>query len=503
MATGLDGIGEMWKRLGVTQRVLLLGLLLACAGAAALLVSWARQPNYSLLYSNLAPAEAARIVEKVREAGVAYDLRDGGGSIYVPEEKVYSLRLTMAQQGLPAGDQPGYRILDEEKIGASPFSQQLNYTRALEGELARTIKLIDGVVFARVHIVRPERTVLAQREKEASATVALKLKTGWRFTSQNVAAVMHLVAGAVEGLSPDRVVVVDSQGDVLAGDQSNDDFAKGAGSILDYKNRVEQYLSRKAEDMLTAVLGPHRASVRVDVTLESTASLQTKETYDPANRVVTKEKIDSSTTTGAPGGAASQPAGSKQETTESTYAAGKTVEEKRVLPGTIKSMSVAAFVDLTAEPNRPGPALTAKDAEDIIRSAVGAAGADTTVKVVNVPFHRPPESLEAAKPNEGGLFTPDFILEVAKRGSLGVLVIGVLLALKIFGGGRKKTSTDLVPVGAAAGAGAAAALAGGGAAELEADPQVVRAKIARALQENPEEVKRLFLSWVESEKGEV
>jgi flagellar M-ring protein FliF len=497
----LDGVAEVWKRIGLVQRVLLLGLLLACAGAVFLLVGWVRQPNYSLLYSALAPAEAAKIAEKVKESGTPYELRDGGASIYVPEEKVYSLRLTMAQAGLPAGDQPGYRILDEEKIGASPFSQHLNYTRALEGELARTIRLIDGVLFARVHVVCPERSALLRQEKEATATVALRLKPGCRFTSGNVAAVMHLVAGAVEGLSADRVVVVDSQGNVLAGDGRDSEFAKGAGTILDYKNRVEQYLGQKAEDMLAMVLGPNRSSVRVDVTLESTSSNHTTETYEPGNRVVTKEKISSTVTPGVShGDSNSAPASGKEETTESTYVAGKTVEQKTAMPGTIKSMTVAAFVDLSspsADGNGAGPALTIKDAEDIIRNAVGAISPDMVVKVVNVAFHKQTDAQDALKAGEAvGFWNKDFILDIAKRASLGILVVGVLVLLKVLGGGKKSATTALVPVGASAGGEMAAAGAG------ETDPERIRSRIARALQDNPEEVKRLFLSWVDTEKGE-
>ena len=505
MALGLNGIGEVWKRIGLVQRVLLLGLLLACGGAVALLVGWARQPNYALLYSNLAPAEASKIADKIKDSGTPYELRDGGASIFVPEEKVYALRLTMAQQGLPGGDQPGYRILEEEKIGASPFAQQLNYTRALEGELAKTVRLIDGVLFARVHVVRPERTALSRQEKQASATVVLRLRPGHRFTSDNVAAVMHLVAGAVEGLSPDRVVVVDSQGEVLAGDGQNNEFAKGAGTILDYKNRVEHYLSRKAEDMLTMVLGPNRASVRVDVTLDATASSNTTEKYAPDNRVVTREKISSSVTPGSGRGdsATQAAAAGKEEVTESTYLAGKTVEEKRGMPGAIKSMSVAAFVDLSSpsgDANQAAPTLTIKDAEDIIRNAVGANGAEAAlIKVVNVPFHKSPDLQEALKGAEGGFWNKDFILEVARKASLGILVIGALVLLRMVGGPRKKGAAAAMAK-AAPGAGAELALSPASAGE--GDPELIRARIARALQENPEEVKRLFLSWVESEKGE-
>jgi flagellar M-ring protein FliF len=482
---------------------MLMAILLACAGACTLLVGWARKPTMALLYSNLVPAEASKVVDKVRDAGVSYELKDGGTSVYVPEEKVYELRLTMAQQGLPGSDQGGWGILDNEKIGASPFTQHVNYVRALEGELAKTIKLIDGVSMARVHIVRPEKSVFARGEKESSATVMVRLRAGSRLGGGSVSAIVNMLAGSVEGLSPEKVVVVDGQGNLLSGDTQNE-FAHGAGTFLDYKTKVEQYLSHKAEDMLTAALGPGRATVQVDVVLDTSSITSRKETVDPTSKVVVHESSKSTSST--PGGKADGAAaggGTKGEDMESTSIVSKTTEEKVDLPGKIKTKSVAAFIDLTGEKGADGKAtaatLTAKDAEEIIRNAIGFNEGDA-IKVVPTPFYRNPESADL-KVEESGFFSKDFVLELARRGSLAVLVIGALLALKIFGGSKKKSAS------AAAAPGELVAQAGGGqnllASAGETDPAQLRGHITRALQENPEEVKRLFLSWVESEKEEV
>ena len=484
---------------------MLLTVLLACVAAAVLLIGWARQPNMVMLYSGLTPEEAGKIVEKIRDAGVQYELKNGGTTVEVPEEKVYSLRLTMASQGLPSGDQSGYKILDEEKIGTSPFTQRVNYLRALQDELAKTIKLIEGVTYARVHVAKPESTIFGGKDKQSSATVVLRLKSGWKLTGSNVAAVLHLVAGSVEGLTPDRVVVVDNQGNLLSG-AGQDELAKGTSTFLDYKTRVEQYLSRKAEDMLTAVLGPNRASVKVDAVIETGTNNQTTETYDPVKRVIAKESTKSKSATGGTGRPDNaQPAGgTKEETTESEYMVSVTKQQKMELPGQVKSLTVAAFVDLSAPPaaegKSPAAQVQVKDVEEIIRNAIGLRTTDT-LKVVNAPFHQQ-AAAQAAEPEEKGLFTKDFILEIAKRSSLGLLVIGVLVALKIFAGPKKKKA------GAGGGTLALAAqTAGAGAENLlpasvgEVDPDMLRSRISRALQDNPEEVKRLFLSWVESEKG--
>ena len=220
------------------QRLLLVTIALACVGAGVLLVGWARQPEMALLYSDLPPADAAQIVEKARDAGIACKLSDGGTTIHVPRQNVYDLRLSLASEGLPSGQQAGYKILDEDRIGASPFAQRVNYIRAIEGEIARTVRLIEGVEAARVHVVRPEATLFGGREQAASATVALRLRGGWHLTRGNVAAIVHMVAGSVEGLSPDQVVVVDSQGTLLSGDDEPGAVA-GASSVQDYKARVE------------------------------------------------------------------------------------------------------------------------------------------------------------------------------------------------------------------------------------------------------------------------
>jgi flagellar M-ring protein FliF len=501
LASIVQNFGEVWQHLSVTRKVMLLGLLLACVGAAVMVANWARKPKMGLLYSQLDPSEAAKIVEKISESGTPYELADGGTTIRVPQGSQAKLRLTLASQGLPSDSQGGYKILDEEKIGASPFAQQINYTRAIEGELAKSIQLIQGVSRARLHIVRPEKTVFARNEQQASATVMLQLKGGWRFSPSSVAAVTHMVAGAVPGLTSDKVVVIDSGGNLLAGDDANGEFARGATTFLDYKSRVEQYLSNKAEQMLTAVLGPNRASVQVSVVLETSSTNQTRETYSPDGRVASKEKETTSTMT-PPAAGEGQAAGgsSKQTTAENSYLVSKTVEQRVDLAGTIKSISVAAFVDLgSGEEGKT--TITQKDAEEIIRNAVGMSANDAPPKVVQTTFHQP-EAQELVQADQG-MFNKDFILEIAKRSSLGILVLGVLVMLKLFGSSKSKTQTPAL-TGAAQGA-----LGGqttGGDHLLpgaEADADVVRARITRALQDNPEEVKRLFLNWVQSEKGEV
>lgn len=502
--------------MGFMQRILLISVLLACGGAAALLLGWARQPDMALLYTGLDPEDAAQIVEKVRDADTPYELRNGGTAVYVPSDKVYALRLELAGEGLPSGGRQGYHILDTEKIGTSPFAQRVNYARAIEGELAKTILLFDAVAGARVHIVRPEGNLFREGETGASATVALRLRPGRKLSQQNVAAVVHMVAGSVENLSHEDVVVVDSSGNLLSSG-ADDTFAGTTGSVLDYKSQVEQYLAKKAEDMLTLVLGPGRATVKVDATIETSTVNETVEKYNPEDKVTTKEELMTKSVTGGPapadGGNASN---EKEETTTTEYEVGRSVQQTIEMPGKILSLSVAAFVDLSApepsptgaeaskegtapasSPTSPAPQLDAKDVEDVIRNAIGLKEADA-LKVVSMPFHRPAAPAEEADA-ESAFASPQFYLDMARHGSLGVLVIGALLMLKIFGASKRKLEPAPTGAGLEFPAGPAQFLTAGGGAAPNATQ--LNQRIAAALQDNPEEVKRLFRTWVESEQG--
>jgi flagellar M-ring protein FliF len=485
--------------------VLIVALLLGCVGAGVLLVQWARKPEMAMLYSGVSQEEAARIVEKIRDSKTAHELRDGGTSIYVPAGQVHSIRLSMASQGLPSDSQPGYSILDKESFGSSPFKQQINYKRALEGELAESVELIDGVVSARVHVVRPEGNVFSRDRRESSATVVLKLSSPGRLAGGGIDAIIHLVAGAVEGLSPEKVVVVDSGGGLLSGASEGDPTRK-AGTFMTYKAGIEEYLSRKAENMLAAVLGPNKASVRVAATIKTSSISTVKETYDPTTKIATREEISSSSSnTADPKAAEGGGNGSttKEETTSTDYLVGKTVEQTSEFPGQVESLSVAAFVDLTPAPAeagqsgtaaQPAAAMTVTDVEEILRNALGLSTKDQ-LKVVSTTFSTPP--LVEAEPADEGMFSLGNIMKMLRQASLGLLVLGALVLLKVFGG--RKAGGDR-PAAALEGASAGGdRLLSGRVPEI--DPQTIRNRIGRALQDNPDEVKRLFLSWVHEGNG--
>ena len=490
-------ITAVWQKVSLVQRALLIAIVLTFIIAGGLLTRWAGRADMRMLYSNLDPEEAGKITEKISEKNISYELKNGGTSIYVPKEKVYQLRLDMAKEGLPVGGQGGYKIFDNEKIGVSPFVQSVNLKRALQEELAKSIQIIDGVAYARVHIVSTEQKLFASGDSKTTASVILRLRPGHRLNALNIAAITHLVAGSIEGLKSENVTVIDSQGQLLSS-ESDQAMASGASTVADYKERVERNLENKVEDMLTVVLGPGRASVKVSAVIDMNSVSFVKESYEPKG-VPKKEEIKSGSETEASTVVEGEPAipgGTKtDETILTDYLYGKTVEQKVELPGKIISLKVAAFVDLSLpDANEPGAGgqaakiMELPELQEIVQNALGLEDA-TSLKVVDVKFNRPAE-VPVDEEESGG---PDF-MAIARQASLGIMALCAFLVLKMFGGAKKKASASASEQ-MTEGQGAVGLLPGG-----TSEPLVLRKQIAGALQSNPEQVRQLFNNWIE-EKG--
>jgi len=507
----LANIGEFWRRTSMIQRIILLGVLLACVGAAVLLLGWAQRPEMVLLYGELEEQEAARIAGKIRDAGVACELRAGGTAVYVAHAAKDEMRITMAAEGLPSGGQAGWKLLEQDQIGASPFLQRVKYLRALEGEIAASIRTLEGVTGARVHVVLPERNVFAAEQKQAKASVALKLRPGWRMSASRVAAIVHLVSGSVPDLPPENVEVVDAAGTLYTAG-GEDQFGQAGGGVLSAKAQAEQDLAEEVEQMLTRVLGPGRVSVCVSVEMETEHVQQTSTTYSPDGKVIRRERIEKKDTTAPAAAAGATGSSGKESVTETDYELSKETSVTTKVPGKILSKAVAVCVDLTP-PKAEGEEAGAEAApakmpavEDVQRLVTASLGLDLqggdTLEVVDTPFHKDATAAATFEDDSGSMA---FWLEVARRSSLGVLVIGALLALRMFRGPKRKVESGAsAPALEGASGAAAGALPGGGAPGLARtrDAEALRSQITSALQENPDEVKRLFLSWVQNETGE-
>jgi len=489
----LRKIVVIWQKVSLVQRALLASVLLAAGLIGALLIHWARTPDMRMLYQDLPAAEASKITETIAAKGIAYELRDGGTTVYVPKEQVYQLRLDLAKEGLPAGEQNGYKLFDDEKIGISPFVQSINLKRAQEDEIAKSLQTIDGVAHARVHIVSPEQKLFTSQEEQTTASVILRLKPGYRLAASNIAAIIHFVSRGVKGLKSENVTVIDSEGHLLSG-STDPTLATGASTVHDYRERVEQDLARKAEAMLATVLGPGRATVRISAVIDMNSVSTVTETYDPTSKVATKEEITNNSQTEGTGAGQKTAGGpvKKDETTMTTYQVGKTVKQLTILPGAIKSLSVAAFVDLAADANAPAAGgqtallMQVADVELIIRNALGLKESDA-LKVVNAKFHRSTEATAEPEPADWSRY-----IALARHLSLGVTAICALIVFRIFSRARSKAAT--LPQGQLPPGAAASGLLPAG------EPGLARQQIAHALRQNPEQVRQMFLSWIQEKE---
>ncbi|MBN2136616.1 MAG: flagellar M-ring protein FliF [Sedimentisphaerales bacterium] len=498
-------IRAIWENVSLVQRALLVAVVLTLGTVTVLLIQWARKPDMRMLYQQLLPEEASKITEKISEKSIAYELRNGGTTIYAPKEHIYQLRLDMAKEGLPAGQQGGYSIFDKEKVGASPFAQEVNYKRALQEELAKSIQMVDGVDYARVHIVNTEKSIFASKAAETTASVVLRLRPGYTLSALNIAAITNLVAGSVDGLASDSVTLIDSQGRLLSG-ESGQAGAQRAGTVQAYKERVEQSLEKKVEDMLTTVLGPGRAAVKVSAVIDMNSVSTVKEIYE-SKGIVSKEEIqknEEKDPVAASGGNAAAAAGSKKDETITTeYVNPRTVEQKEILPGRVVSLSVSAIVDLSvSDANEAGSgAANAKimqvaDVEKLIRNALGLDPLDTdSLTVVDAKFPRQQEALIDVEPSSWPRY-----MAIVRHASLGIMAICALLVLRIFRGAKKKAgkkgATEELP--AADTAGTAGLLPAG---TIGTDSLALRRQITGALRQNPEHVKQVFAGWIEERQA--
>jgi flagellar M-ring protein FliF len=287
---------EIWKQLGVSQRVSVISATLVLVAGLGSLAFWSSRADYSLLYGKLSDTEASKVISALDDAKVPYKVGEGGGSILVPADKVYEMRMQLAGKGIPSGDGVGFEIFDKPNFGISDFVQRANYTRAIQGELARTISQIDEIEAARVMIVIPENRLLLDKDKHPTASVFVRVRGNTQLQPSSINSIRFLVANSVEGLSPNFVTVVDNLGNVLSENNENDSISGLSTSQLAAQRNLEQYLAKKAQDMLEKVLGPGQAIVRVSAEINFDTTSSTAEKYDPDGQVIrTQTKNDEST----------------------------------------------------------------------------------------------------------------------------------------------------------------------------------------------------------------
>ncbi|MBN2538527.1 MAG: flagellar M-ring protein FliF, partial [Deltaproteobacteria bacterium] len=279
-----------------------------------MLVFFANQTTYSVLFSNLSTEDAGKIVSVLEGDGVSYRISPAGDSILVPKERVAELRLNLASTGLPQGGGVGFEIFDAKNFGATEFVQQLNYQRALQGELSRTVNSLDEIQSSRVHIVVPQKSLFVKDQAEPTASVILKIKPGRTLKASQVEGITHLVASSIEGLDPKDVMIVDGGGDILSRVEAESDTIGMSGSQGEYRKNMEKTLADRVQSMLEKVVGPGKAVVRVSAELDFQLLEKTEETYDAEEPVIRSLRRKSETSQTPARGGESTVAATSQET---------------------------------------------------------------------------------------------------------------------------------------------------------------------------------------------
>ncbi len=273
------------------QQRLGIGLVVLVATVCLISIAyWAQQKEYSLLFGNLSETSASQVVETLNTEGIDYELKEGGTTIYVPSDKVYDLRLRFAGEGIVSDGSSGYEIFDQNTLGMTDFMQKLNLRRALEGELARTISNIAQIEAARVHLVIPERSPFRETQTNASASVVIDLKSGTRLSLGHIEGMISLISGAVEGLEPSDVNILDTNGNMLSDPDAGDADSRLTSNQLRLQAEKEAHLVEKAQSLLDQMLGSDNSVLRVNLELDFSRSIVENNTIDPESQTVIAEE---------------------------------------------------------------------------------------------------------------------------------------------------------------------------------------------------------------------
>lgn len=448
-----------------------LGLMVAAAAVIALVAGtwlWSQAPDYRVLYANLSEQEGGTIIDALQKMNVPYRFSDGSGSILIPADQVHEVRLRLAGQGLPKGDLSGFEILENQKFGASQFLEQVNYQRALEGELARSIQSLSAVQGARVHLAIARPSVFARERQQPSVSVLLNLYPGRVLSTEQVSAIVHLVSSSIPNLSVKNVTVVDQQGNLLSGQQDNPLETGLDPGQLKYVQDMEQNFVHRIEAILTPVTGQDNVHAQVTADIDFSRVERAEETYRPNNNpaesaaVRSRQQSESMSVSqsdgGVPGALSNRPpapaqapieAKEDQEKTAQTtptdtrkesttnYEVDKTVSHIRQSVGQINRLSAAVVINYRTGVDKQGnpvsEPLSSEEIEKItalVKQAIGFSEArGDTLTVTNSQFRLKEEAQEEAPLWKD----PDTVMLARDIGKQLLIAIVVLFFLqKIF-----------------------------------------------------------------------
>lgn len=352
-----DKLQSYWGKTTMSQRVLIAGLAATVVVTFFMLIFWLNKPDYRVLYSRLYPEDASTVVTMLQKEGVKYELSDNGGTIKVPADKVYDLRLKVAGEGKVHGQGIGFEIFDDVKVGQTDFVQRINYQRALQGELARTISEFPQVERARVHLVLPHKSLFVEEKASPTASVVLKLRQGEKLKPEEMSGIVNLVSMAVEGLDPNHITVADTKGNLVYIPAEND---AQASTQQEQRRNIEHALESRIEQMLMPLYGPGRVIAKVNADLDFSRKTIHKQEFDPSSAVVRSEQRSEESQQGdanlqsgsgepnfrgdGPGDAISKQ-NATRETRTTNYEINK-IEQEIIAPvGELDRLTVAVIVD--------------------------------------------------------------------------------------------------------------------------------------------------------------
>lgn len=447
-------ISNFFSKLSLSQKIVLFGVTFAALfGLIYLVVQTSTKVEYATLFTQLDPAEAGKIVEKLKEKKIPYKLEDNGSTILVDKNKVYDTRLTIAAEGLPESGIVGYEIFDKTNLGMSEFVQKLNYRRALEGELAKTISSLNGVKKARVHIVIPEKALFEKEQKFPTASVTLQLAGDNVLSRLNIQGIQNLVASSVEGLTPNNVTVIDHRGRIISESEVDPNSVLGKTQTQhEQQIRVEQYLTNKVQSLLDGVIGPGNSEVRVSAELDFTQIEKTITDFNPDRQAIRSEQ--SSTQSSRTVDSLQYPAPNRtveNATTVTNYEIPQTVEKIVNGVGTIKRITVGALINGTYKVVEkdgkkqieyiPRSEEEIKKLEDIVKNAVGFdPNRNDQISIVNVPFDTQVPEPEILAPPTPWYLQPEYL---RLWGLLAAILVTVLLVSLLFRSRQVKETTRL------------------------------------------------------------
>ncbi len=508
MKAFLQQLTNLWKQLGINQRVTLGVATVGVIAGLVALVMWSHRSQMQLLYGRLGEKDIAEVLSAIQTAGVQYEIGTGGNSVYVPSDQVHKLRLALAAKGVPAGEGVGFEIFDRANFGISDFVQRTNFVRALQGELSRTISQLNGVHSARVLIVVPENRLLFSDVKaKPTASVFIEGNIG----TESVNSIRFLVANAVEGLRADDVAVVDHRGNVLTEGLKDDPTLGTASSQMKLKKSVEDYLANKVETMLAKVLGPGSAVVRVSADLDVESTTRTEEKFDPDGQVLrTDTSTEDTTITNESDSAKAGNAGVSSNTPQQSGAdpngkgPGKNSEQIRKnktqnyeinhtsvssvrAPGTVSRVTAAVFVASKATPR------TRAELESLRKMVINALGVKTVdekdaakiVSLEEVSFDNPPAQ-------KAGI--ADFALSHTDLVKNGVAVLVALALVFVFLRMVKRAKPDEIPIEVFSPIGAA------NGADAASQPVSVEL-LNEMIRQKPENVGAALRDWMSTTNG--